>query len=139
MWRNARWLLRYMRAFEFEQEMKMKTNKARLSSLILLLAITACTTWTQEDAMHLFAVQQDMSIANKDNIDRVLNPRSAVVLLGVQEVQPGVMEYSFEDKKAKWFTPAEAKCRFIVMVNKDSGTEIGWRYNGNPEYCIANP
>lgn len=69
----------------------------------------------------------------------LLSPTSAVVLKGKQEVQPGVMEYAFEEKKAKWFTPAEAKCRFIVLVEKDTGTMIGWRYNGNPEYCAENP
>jgi len=89
--------------------------------------------------MRLFAEHQDSSVARKHNIEALLNPRSAVVLLGVQEAQPGVIEYSFEYKKAKWFTPAEAKCRYIVSVEKATGTMIGWRYNGNRDYCTDNP
>jgi hypothetical protein len=80
-----------------------------------------------------------MTIARKRNVEDYLNPRSAVVSTGSQEVKSGVMEYSFEEKRAKLFRSAEEKCRFIVVVEKDTGTMIGWRYNGNPEYCTDNP
>jgi len=89
--------------------------------------------------MRLFVEYRDASIVRKNNIEGLLNPRSAVILQGMHEVQPGVIEYTFEDKKAKWFTPAEAKCRFIVVVDKTTGTMTGWRYNGNPEFCTDNP
>lgn len=76
--------------------------------------------------MRLFVEHQNTTVARKENIEGYLNPRSAVVLQEMQEVRPGIMEYSFEDKRSKWFTPAEAKCRFIVVVNKDTGAMIGW-------------
>ncbi len=117
----------------------MKIHKAKLSSLISVLAITACMTWTQEDGVRLWAEHRDTTIALKRNVEDYLNPRSAVVLTSMQEVKSGVMEYSFEEKRAKLFRPAEAKCRFIVSVDKDTGTMIGWRYNGNKEYCTDNP
>ena len=106
---------------------------------VTLFAMTACATWTHEDAMRLFGEHRDTSIMRKQNIEGLLNPRSAVILQGMHEVQPGVIEYAFEDKNAKWFTPAEAKCRFIVSAEKDTGTMIKWRYNGNPNYCTDNP
>jgi hypothetical protein len=81
----------------FQRKYKVKINMAKLSPLILLLAITACTIWTQEDAMRIFVVHKDYSVANKQNIEGYLNPRSAVVSTGSQEVKPGVMEYSFEE------------------------------------------
>ena len=107
--------------------------------IALIFAVTGCMTWTQEDGKRLFVEHTNYSVAIKQNIAGYLNPRSLVVLLGTQEVQPGVMEYSFEEKRAKLFRPAEEKCRFIVVVDKATGTMIGWRYNGNPEYCTENP
>lgn len=107
--------------------------------VILTFSITACMSWTQADAKRLWAEQQDAAIAGRKNIESYLNPRSAVVLIDKKEVKPGIMEYSFEYKRAKWFTSAEEKCRFIVVVNDNSDQMIGWRYNGNPEYCTANP
>ena len=88
--------------------------------------------------MRLFAEQTNMTILRKTNIDAYLSPRSGVALEGVQEVQFGVMEYSFVDKLTL-FVPVEKKCRFIVVVQKDTGTMIGWRYNSKPEYCTSNP
>lgn len=118
--------------------------KTAKSNLVLLLAVllvnTACTiwNWTKEDAMQLFAEHMNMTILRKTNIDAYLKPRSGVALEGVQEIQLGVMEYSFVDKLTL-FVPAEKKCRFIMVVEKDTGTMTGWRYNGNPEYCTDNP
>ncbi len=74
----------------------------------------------------------------KDNVSGYLRPQSGVNLEDVKEVQPGILEYSFIDK-VKIFIPVEKKCRFILVVQKDTGTITGWRYNGNPEYCTANP
>jgi hypothetical protein len=104
-----------------------------------LLAITACTIWTQDDGIRLWAEHTDTTIARKRNIEDYLNPRSAVVSTSVQEVKSGKMEYTFEEKLAKLYRSAEEKCRFIVVVEKDTGKMIGWRYNGNPEYCTDNP
>ena len=93
-----------------------KLNKL-MASFLTLCTMTACMNWTHEDSMRLWAEHTDSAVARKNNIEGYLNPRSAVNLLGVQEVQPGVMEYAFEYKNAKWFTPAEAKCRFIMSVH----------------------
>jgi hypothetical protein len=92
---------------------------------------------THEEAMQLFVEQKNMTIRDKTNIEAYLNPQSGVALEGVQEVQPGVMEYAFVDR-LKLFVPVEKKCRIIVVVEKDTGTMISWKYNGKPEYCTAN-
>jgi hypothetical protein len=110
-----------------------------MASFLTLCTMTACMAWTHEDAMRLWAEHRDTTVLRKKNIEDYLNPRSAVNLLGIKEVQPNVMEYSFEYKNAKWFTPAEAKCRFIMSVEKGTGSMIGWKYNGNPNYCTDNP
>ncbi|MEQ1837332.1 MAG: hypothetical protein ABL858_03170 [Candidatus Nitrotoga sp.] len=102
-----------------------------------LFVNTACASRTGEDAMQIFVEQTNMTISRKTNIDAYLKPRSGVTLEGVQEVQPGVMEYSFVDK-LKLFVPAEKKCRFIVVVQKDTGAMTSWRYNSKPEYCTSN-
>ena len=102
-----------------------------------LFVNTACASRTEEDAMQIFVEQKNMTILQKTNIDGYLNPRSGVTLEGVQEVQPGVMEYSFVDK-LKLFVPAKKKCRFIAVVQKDTGIMTGWRYNSKPEYCTSN-
>ena len=102
--------------------LKIEKKLAGMSFLILF-ATAACTVWTQKDAMQLFAFQMNNDVAKGHYIYGYLNPKSAVVLLDSREVRPGVMEYSFEDKRAKWA----------------SGIIIGWRYNGNPNYCTANP
>ncbi|MFZ5524671.1 MAG: hypothetical protein ACOY9D_11415 [Pseudomonadota bacterium] len=118
----------------------MKVNRFAFSCLPLLFVISACAG-TQAEAMQRFVYHKDMAVSRQENIGGYLKPksgRSGVSLEGVQEVQPGVMEYSFIDK-LKIFVSAEKKCRFILIAQKDTGTIIGWRYNGNPEYCTANP
>lgn len=104
----------------------------------MLAVIAACASQTHEEAMQLFVYQMSMTVfRNKANIERFLKPQSGVALESVQEVQPGVMEYAFVDKLTL-FVPLEKKCRIIVVVQKDTGTMIDWRYNSKPEYCSAN-
>lgn len=111
------------------------------SNILLLLAAllvnTACASRTEEDRMQLFVKHMNATILKKTYIDGYLNPRSGVTLEGVQEVQPGVMEYFFVDK-LRLFVPAERKCRFILIVQKETGIVTDWRYNGKPEYCTSN-
>lgn len=89
--------------------------------------------------MRLWAEHTDTTMARKRNVEDYLSPRSAVFSTRAQEIKPGIMEYFFEEKREKLFRSADVKCRFIVVVEKATGTMIGWRYNGNPEYCTDNP
>jgi hypothetical protein len=115
----------------------MESDPIDLVILVVISTTTACMNWNQEDAKRLWAEQQDTSVFKKqNNIDDYLRSFN---LLDKQEVKLGIVEYSFEEKREKWFTPSEAKCRFILVVKKDTGEIINWRYNGNPEYCTANP
>ena len=103
-----------------------------------LAVLVSCSSWTKEDAMGLFVQQMNMTVyTQKKNIYAFIRPESGVALEGVQEVQPGVMEYSLVDKLTL-FVPAERKCQIIVVVEKDTGTMTSWRYNSKPEYCTAN-
>lgn len=45
----------------------MNMHQAKLSPLILLLSVIACTFSPQESELHFFASYQDMSIAKGDN------------------------------------------------------------------------
>jgi hypothetical protein len=72
-----------------------------------------------------------------NSINDYINPRAGFAVESVQEVQPGVMEYSLVDKLIL-FVPVEKKCRIIVVVEKETGTMTSWRYNSKPEYCTAN-
>lgn len=103
----------------------------------LVVSVSCATHHTHEEAMQLFVEQMNMTIREKTNIAVALNPQSGVALVGVQEVQLGVMEYSFVDKMTL-FVPVEKKCRFIVVVDKETGTMTSWRYSSKPEYCAAN-
>jgi len=103
-----------------------------------LLVIAACASQTHEEAMQLFVEHTNMIVLGKKaNIERFLKPRSGYALEGVQEVEPGIMEYSLVDKLIL-FVPVEKKCRIIVVVQKETGTMINWRYNSKPEYCTEN-
>lgn len=62
---------------------------------------------------------------------RVYAPPSAVIQ-EIREVRPGVMEYFFEWGKLS--RPGK-ECKFVFVVEKDTEKIIGWRYNGNPDYC----
>lgn len=118
----------------------MNVNKCAWKYVPLIYAITACAG-TQSEAMQRFVYHKEMAVSRHEDIDGYLKPssgRSGVSPEGVQEIKPGVMEYAFVDK-LQIFVPAEKKCRFILVVQKDTGTIIGWKYNGNPEYCTANP
>ena len=108
-------------------------NAAKLAGLCisLLVAISACAG-NALDKMKRFRDQRDQDVAQQENINRFLLPRLLIVVRDVQEVRPGVMEYSFEPKYS-W--SEEVKCKFILVVAKDTGTIIGWRYNGKPENC----
>jgi hypothetical protein len=88
--------------------------------------------------MRLWVEHTNVAIAKRRNIDYYLNPRSSVAFAGMQEVKPGVMEYTFESRSPKLYISAGAKCRFIVSVDKNTNEMIGWRYNGNPAYCTEN-
>jgi hypothetical protein len=101
----------------------------------IIFAISACASDSTE-AMRRFVYWRDRNVAEQENINTYLKPRSGVALESVHEIRPGVMEYSVKSKR--WFTADEAQCRFIFVVDKDSATVIGWRYNGKPEYCFQN-
>ena len=75
----------------------------------------------------------DQNVAQHENINGYLSPTSGVALEGVQEVRPGVIEYAFEPRH---YWSEEVKCKFIFVVVKETGTIIGWRYNGKPENCL---
>jgi hypothetical protein len=109
----------------------LQIPKAKLISLIILFTISACVG-DPIAGMRRFKDQMDKSVAEKDNIDTFLHPRVLSVVRNVQEVRTGVMEYSFEPKH---FWSEEGKCKYILIVAKDTGTLIGWRYNGKPENC----
>lgn len=113
----------------------------RSSTILFIFTcfITSCMSWTHKQAMDLFESQRDMAVMFEYKIDSYLKPTSAVKLLEKKETKPGVVEYSFEEKHAKLFRPSNEKCRFILVVNKKTRTVIDWRYNGNPNYCTANP
>jgi len=115
-------------------------KKPALGFLPLIFVITACAG-TLNEAMQRFVYHKDEGVRRQENIDEWLQPssgRSGSSLESAQEVKPGVMEYAFVDK-LKIFVPAAKKCRFILVVQKSTGTIIGWRYNSNPEYCTSNP
>jgi hypothetical protein len=107
----------------------LQIPKAKLIFLIILFTISACVG-DPIAGMERFKYHKDRAVSERDNINDWLNPRAAVVARDVQEVRPGVMEYSFEPKHS-W----EVECKFILVVEKDTGTVIGWRYNGKPENC----
>lgn len=108
-------------------------HKFALACIPLLFAISACAG-NLDDARKRFVYWMDRDVTEQKNISSYLRPKSGVELEGVQEVRPGVMEYSLKGKR--WFTSEEDKCKFIFVVAKDSGTVIGWRYNGKPENCL---
>lgn len=56
-----------------------------------------------------------------------------VIIEEIREVRPGVMEYFFEEGKG--FHSPGKECKFVLVVEKDTEKIIGWRYNGNPDYC----
>jgi|SRR5665647_928931 len=113
----------------------------KLLYIPLFCVLTACgNPFIREDpsaGMKRFADWNDKYVReHNQNIDAFLSPHSGVLLEGAQETRPGVMEYSFVGKI--WFTPDEKKCRFIFVVEKDTGTIIGWSYKSKPEYCYNN-
>ena len=111
----------------------MKIPKAKLISLIILFTISACVG-DPIAGMKRFKDQMDKNVAEKHNIEASLHPPGYSILgvRKVEEVRPGIMEYSFEPKH---FWSEDGKCKFIFVVAKDTGTVIGWRYNGKPENC----
>lgn len=113
----------------------MKTDKFAGLFIALLGAVSACAGNPLE-AMKRFKDQNDQNVARQKNINLYLKPNSLFVAKDVQEVSPGVMEYSFEPRR--YWGNEEMKCKYIFVVAKDTGTLIGWRYNGKPENCQQN-
>lgn len=112
----------------------MKTDKFVALCIPLLFANAGCAG-NPHEAMKRFADQKDRNVAERENISVFLRPNLLFVVRGVQEIRPGVMEYFFEPK----YSWSEAvKCKYIYTVAKDTGTIIGWRYNGKPENCQQN-
>jgi len=89
--------------------------------------------------MNRFKYWMDQDVAQQENISIFLRPHLLFAAKHIEEVRPGVMEYSFEPEHYYWFGNTEdMKCKFIFVVAKDTGTIIGWRYNGKPENCQQN-
>lgn len=71
---------------------------------------------------------------------RSINPyleSTAISVQNIQEVQTGVIEYSFV-QTSMWYVDPDKRCKFIFVAKKDTGTIIGWRYNDKPEYCLQS-
>ena len=111
----------------------MQIHKARLSLLMFLFAISACAE-NPIEARQRWVYWSDRTVADHENIKGFIISTSGVALEDVKEVRPGVMEYYFRDKRI--FTGDKERCRFVYVVETNTGTVIGWRYNGNPEYCV---
>ncbi|MBI2779326.1 MAG: hypothetical protein HYX62_06045 [Gammaproteobacteria bacterium] len=107
-------------------------NKFAVSCLPLLIAVSACAT-DHSEAMKRFKAQRDKNVSEKANINDFIGPNKLSVVRDVREVRPGVLEYSFEPRH---YWSEEVKCKYIFVVAKDTGTVIGWRYNGKPENCL---
>ena len=111
-------------------------NKFAVSCLPLLVAVSACAT-DHSEAIKRFADQMNRNVADHESINGYLRPGLLFVVKDVREVRPGEVEYFFEPEKFYWWGDAEKmKCKFIFVVAKDTGTVIGWRYNGKPENCL---
>ncbi len=107
-------------------------NKFTVPGILLLFAVAACAT-DRSAAMQRFKGQMDQNVIEQSNITPYIGPNTLDVLRDVQEVRPGVMEYSFESRH---YWSVEVKCKYIFVVAKDTSRVIGWRYNGKPENCL---
>jgi hypothetical protein len=113
------------------------TQLKRVFIFTIITVIAACSSFTNEDAMRRFVESTDNSVMRQEKIHGYLDPHSGVTLEGVKEVRPGILEYSLLAKYPIFYS-AEKRCRFIFVVQKDTGTIIDWRYNGKAEYCTQN-
>lgn len=109
----------------------------RLLLLSILVVSASCSSRSYLDAMQLFVERKDTVVMRQEKIQEYLSPSSGVNLEDMKEISPDVEEYFLVDK-VKIFVPVEKKCRFVFIVQKSTGTIIGWRYNGKPEYCTSN-
>lgn len=52
-----------------------------------------------------------------------------------EETLDGKVEYFYEYKTRGFFDPAGSMCRYVMIVDKSSQVTIGWRFNGQNDYC----
>ena len=103
--------------------------------IALLLILTACATASQSE-MKRFVDVKDEVVRSGSSIYPYLKSK-AVSIDYSQEVQPGVVEYAFIET-FKWHVDPDKRCKFIFVVEKDTGTITAWKYNNKPEYCLEN-
>jgi|ERR1035437_168227 hypothetical protein len=56
------------------------------------------------------------------------------VIKDTKELRPGVLEYYIEDGRGI-LKPGE-ECKIVFVVEKATDVIIGWRYYGEPRYCV---
>jgi hypothetical protein len=115
----------------------MNVMRSTLMYMSLMLLATACAS-DSRTPMERFVYTKDMVVRENHNISGYLDSRSGVDVENVKEVQPGVLEYSLIGKKGWLRDDPDKRCRYIFVVSKQEGAIIGWRYNGNPEYCVQS-
>ncbi len=113
--------------------------RAMMMFFVVLVTTTACSGISEfkRDAEQNFRDIKDDVVRQNVHISGYLKSPT-VSLQDMSEVRTGIVEYAFVEL-GKWFTAPEERCKFILVVEKNSGTIIGWRYNGKPEYCYVNP
>lgn len=88
--------------------------------------------------MKRFVDNNDIVVREKRKIGGYLKDSAGVEVRSINEVAPGVLEYSFIERRSyRPFEDTWKLCKFIFVVDKSSGAIIDWRYNGKPEYCYS--
>jgi hypothetical protein len=108
-------------------------------SVFLAALLSACYATSTPQGMKRFVDIKEWVVKSKQRVDGYLEKTTGVDLLGIQEIRPGVLEYSFIDKKKyrPFEDPSKNSCKFIFVVDKNTGVIIGWRYNDKSEYCYS--
>lgn len=101
----------------------------------ILFVISACTTYDNPE-MQRFAEDTNIAVKKGNGINPYL-ASSVMSVEHIEEVQPGVLEYSFVQTN-RGYAPQDMRCKFVFIVNKANDRITGWRYINKPEYCIKD-
>jgi hypothetical protein len=113
-------------------------DRYTVTSIFLLFVISACAR-DNSTPMQRFADGKDRVVReHRSNINSYLKSPylypPVTSTPSIQESQSEIMEYSFTQNGMD--SHPERRCKFIFVVQKATGTIIGWRYNDKPEYCL---
>lgn len=110
-------------------------NIQRCFLALVTLLVTACMSYWEFTSQQRF--EKNLTARINWSIERYQS-QEGVNFLWSNETGDGKVEYFYGYKTRALFDPAGSACRYVMIVDRSSQLIVGWRINGNPEYCRLN-